>query len=401
MSQTQQLVILGATGSIGLNTLDVVALNRQQFSIFALTASQNWQKMAELCMCHQPHYAVMADPESAKQLQQQLAKSKCTTQVLVGVQAMSELAAHPDVDVVMSAIVGAAGLIPTLSAVEAGKKVLLANKESLVMSGQLFIDKVQQHNATLLPIDSEHNAIFQCLPVALQGQQEALQLAKGGVSKILLTGSGGPFLTRDIASLKDVTIDEAVAHPNWSMGQKISVDSATMMNKGLEFIEAKWLFNCQVSDIEVVIHPQSIIHSMVQYQDGSVLAQMGNPDMRTPIAHALAYPKRINAGVKPLDFSGIADFTFSKPDFTRYPNLQLAISACEMGQGATTTVNAANEIAVAAFLQGQIRFTDIYRINSQTLDATKDVKVHTLDEILACDSLARRQATQLIAKVTR
>ncbi|WP_405632523.1 1-deoxy-D-xylulose-5-phosphate reductoisomerase [Pseudoalteromonas sp. Ld20] len=401
MSCKQQLVILGATGSIGLSTLDVVARNQEQFCVFALTAGKNAKKMAQLCVAHRPRFAVMADEHAAQQLIQCLSGSESKTIVLSGIAAMSELAAHPDVDAVMSAIVGAAGLIPTLSAVEAGKKVLLANKESLVMSGQLFIDKVKQHKATLLPIDSEHNAIFQCLPSALQGSKTNAQLHEHGVSKILLTGSGGPFLTRDIDTLNTVTVQEAVTHPNWSMGQKISVDSATMMNKGLEFIEAKWLFNCQATDIEVVIHPQSIIHSMVQYQDGSVLAQMGNPDMRTPIAHALAYPQRIDAGVTPLDFSQLADFTFTKPDFTRYPNLQLAIAACNTGQGATTTVNAANEVAVNAFLQGMIGFTDIYRINAQTLEATVDVNVHTLDEILECDRLARLQATQLIAKVVR
>lgn len=399
MSYQQKLVVLGATGSIGLSTLDVIARNKTRFSIFALTAGRNAKKMAELCLAHNPLYAVMAEQNSANELRDLLANTQCKTQVQSGEQAMSELAAHSDVDTVMSAIVGAAGLIPTLSAVEAGKKILLANKESLVMSGQLFIDKVKQHGATLLPIDSEHNAIFQCLPSSLQGSQGVLN--QHGVSKILLTGSGGPFLNREISTLAQVTVAEAVAHPNWSMGQKISVDSATMMNKGLEFIEAKWLFNCEASDIEVVIHPQSIIHSMVQYQDGSVLAQMGNPDMRTPIAHALAYPERVDAGVKPLDFSTIADFTFTKPDYERYPNLQLAITACEMGQGATTTVNAANEVAVGAFLNGQIGFTDIYSINAQTLELTNDVNVHTLDEILACDKLARIKATQLISKVKR
>ncbi|WP_372763006.1 1-deoxy-D-xylulose-5-phosphate reductoisomerase [Pseudoalteromonas sp.] len=401
MSNTQQLVILGATGSIGLNTLDVVARNSQLFSVFALAAGQNAKKMAELCIAHQPRYAVMASPSAAQQLSAHLANTDCKTQVMHGEHAMSELCAHADVDAVMSAIVGAAGLLPTLSAVEAGKKVLLANKESLVMSGQLFIDKVKQHNATLLPIDSEHNAIFQCLPPALQHAQNNQQLHRHGVSKILLTGSGGPFLNRDIDTLKDVTISEAVAHPNWSMGQKISVDSATMMNKGLEFIEAKWLFNCDADDIDVVIHPQSIIHSMVQYHDGSILAQMGNPDMRTPIAHALAYPERINAGVKALNFSDIVDFSFTKPDFNRYPNLQLAIAACRAGQGATTTVNAANEVAVNAFLNAQIGFTDIHKINAQTLDAANYSNVQSLDEILECDRLARLSAAQFITKVTQ
>lgn len=354
--------------------------------------------MAELCIAHQPRYAVMASESAAKQLSA-LLKHESKTQVMHGEKAMSELCAHGDVDTVMSAIVGAAGLLSTLSAVEAGKKVLLANKESLVMSGQLFIDKVKKHQATLLPIDSEHNAIFQCLPSALQNTQGQAKLGQHGVSKILLTGSGGPFLNRDINTLNTVSVSEAVAHPNWSMGQKISVDSATMMNKGLEFIEAKWLFNCDASDIDVVIHPQSIIHSMVQYQDGSILAQMGNPDMRTPIAHALAYPERIDAGVKPLNFSDICDFSFTKPDFSRYPNLKLAIAACDAGQGATTTVNAANEIAVNAFLQGKIGFTDIYKVNAQTLDAAQFTDAKTLDEILECDRLARISAAQFITKV--
>lgn len=398
MSAVQQLVILGATGSIGLSTLDVVARNQQQFKVFALTAGQNAKKMAELCIAHQPRYAVMASELAAKQLSA-LLKHESKTQVMHGEKAMSELCAHGDVDTVMSAIVGAAGLLPTLSAVEAGKKVLLANKESLVMSGQLFIDKVKKHQATLLPIDSEHNAIFQCLPGALQNTQGEAKLEHHGVSKILLTGSGGPFLNRDINTLDSVSVNEAVAHPNWSMGQKISVDSATMMNKGLEFIEAKWLFNCNASDIDVVIHPQSIIHSMVQYQDGSILAQMGNPDMRTPIAHALAFPQRIDAGVKPLNFSDICDFSFTKPDFSRYPNLKLAIAACDAGQGATTTVNAANEMAVNAFLQGQISFTDIYKVNAKTLEAAKFTNVQTLDEILECDRLARLSAAQFITKV--
>lgn len=399
MKNTQQLVILGATGSIGLSTLDVVARNSEQFKVFALTGGHNAKKMAQLCVSYCPNFAVMATPLAAQQLCEYLANTSCNTHVLHGEKAASELCAHPDVDTVMSAIVGAAGLIPTLSAVEAGKKVLLANKESLVMSGQLFIDKVKKHNATLLPIDSEHNAIFQCLPHALQNAHATESLEAHGVSKILLTGSGGPFLNRDVDTLKNVTVSEAIAHPNWSMGQKISVDSATMMNKGLEFIEAKWLFNCDASDIEVVIHPQSIIHSMVQYHDGSILAQMGNPDMRTPIAHALAYPKRINAGVKALDFADICDFSFTKPDFSRYPNLKLAITACAAGQGATTTVNAANEIAVAAFLNGKIGFTDIYTINAKTLDTLQIGNVKSLDEILACDQLARETALALITKV--
>ncbi|RXE87230.1 1-deoxy-D-xylulose-5-phosphate reductoisomerase [Pseudoalteromonas sp. A757] len=390
----QNLVVLGATGSIGLSTLDVVSRNEEQYRVFALVAGQNAEKMAELCSRHRPKYAVMSSEQAAQQLSQRLTGT--TTEVLHGVEAMAEMARHVDVDIVMSAIVGAAGLLPTLAAVEAGKKVLLANKESLVMSGQLFMDKVKAHGATLLPIDSEHNAIYQCLPTTIQTGQSS-NLSHSGVSKILLTGSGGPFLQRSLASLASVTVEEAVAHPNWSMGRKISVDSATMMNKGLEFIEAKWLFNCSADDIEVVIHPQSMIHSMVQYRDGSVLAQMGQPDMRTPIAYGLAYPERIDAGVEPLDFSQIVDFTFTKPDFNRYPNLKLAIDACRSGQAATTTVNAANEIAVAAFLEGKIGFCDIYRVNALTLEQSTLSVLKSVESIMETDRTARHRAQQIIA----
>ncbi|MCG9768025.1 1-deoxy-D-xylulose-5-phosphate reductoisomerase [Pseudoalteromonas piscicida] len=390
----QNLVVLGATGSIGLSTLDVVSRNKEQYRVFALVAGQNAEKMAELCLRHHPKYAVMSSEHAAQQLSQRLTGT--TTEVLHGVEAMAEMARHVDVDIVMSAIVGAAGLLPTLAAVEAGKKVLLANKESLVMSGQLFMDKVKAHGATLLPIDSEHNAIYQCLPTTIQTGQSS-NLSHSGVSKILLTGSGGPFLQRPLATLASVTVEEAVAHPNWSMGRKISVDSATMMNKGLEFIEAKWLFNCSADDIEVVIHPQSMIHSMVQYRDGSVLAQMGQPDMRTPIAYGLAYPERIDAGVEPLDFSQIVDFTFTKPDFNRYPNLKLAIDACRSGQAATTTVNAANEIAVAAFLEGKIGFCDIYRVNALTLEQSELSVLESVESIMETDRTARHRAQQIIA----
>ncbi|RRS07920.1 1-deoxy-D-xylulose-5-phosphate reductoisomerase [Pseudoalteromonas sp. J010] len=389
----QSLVVLGATGSIGLSTLDVVSRNAHQYRVFALVAGQNVEKMAELCLAYQPRYAVMNSELAAQQLAQHLAHT--STEVLSGVSAMADMARHDDVDIVMSAIVGAAGLLPTLAAVEAGKKVLLANKESLVMSGQLFMDKVKAHGATLLPIDSEHNAIYQCLPNSIQtGQSNTL--CESGVSKILLTGSGGPFLQRPLETLPNVTVEEAVAHPNWSMGRKISVDSATMMNKGLEFIEAKWLFNCSADDIDVVIHPQSMIHSMVQYRDGSVIAQMGQPDMRTPIAYGLAYPERIDAGVEPLDFSQIVDFTFTKPDFERYPNLRLAIDACRSGQAATTTINAANEVAVAAFLDKQIGFCDIYRVNALTLEQTALGVLESVESIMEADQAARYRAKQII-----
>ncbi|WP_105168890.1 1-deoxy-D-xylulose-5-phosphate reductoisomerase [Pseudoalteromonas sp. T1lg23B] len=396
MRQAEQVVILGATGSIGLSTIDVIARNSERYKIYALAAGRNVELMTQLCVTHQPKFAIMDCENAANALRANLAHTQ--TEVLQGSEQMAHIVAHGDVDTVMSAIVGAAGLIPTLAAVEAGKKVLLANKESLVMSGQLFMDKVAKHGATLLPIDSEHNAIYQCLPHALQ--QDAKQgLSQFGVSKILLTGSGGPFLTRDLNSLKDVTVEQAVAHPNWSMGQKISVDSATMMNKGLEFIEAKWLFACQAEDIEVVIHPQSMIHSMVQYTDGSIIAQMGQPDMRTPIAYGLAYPERIDAGVKPLDFAALSDFTFTKPDFARYPNLALAIDACRAGQAATTVVNAANEVAVEAFLSRKIGFCDIYRVNAEVLEKSTLHSLNSVHEIMAQDAQARALAHECVSRI--
>ncbi|MFC3033919.1 1-deoxy-D-xylulose-5-phosphate reductoisomerase [Pseudoalteromonas fenneropenaei] len=393
----QNVVVLGSTGSIGQSTLDVIARNHQRYQVLALVAGQGVDTMVAQCLQFKPRFVVMASEQAAQTLRAALQTTalRPLPEVLAGTKAMQEIAAHPEADIVMAAIVGAAGLLPTLSAVEAGKKVLLANKEALVMSGQLFMDKVIKHRATLLPIDSEHNAIYQSLPYAFQQDQTA-HLAHHGVSKILLTGSGGPFLQRPLDTLDAVTVAEAVAHPNWSMGQKISVDSATMMNKGLEFIEAKWLFNCSADDIEVVIHPQSMIHSMVQYRDGSVIAQLGQPDMRTPIAYGLAYPERIDAGVAPLDFAKMVNFSFTKPDFARYPNLQLAIAACRSGQAATTTVNASNEVAVAAFLCGEIGFTDIYRVNAAVLEQADLPATHCLDDILAVDGVAREMAYQRI-----
>lgn len=386
----RQVVILGSTGSIGCSTLDVIAQHPERFSVFALTAGRQIDKLFQQCLQFKPHYAAVLDAQDAKALQQQLTAAGSQTQVLYGAVAFADLAAHNNTDIVMAAIVGAAGLLPTLAAVKQGKTVLLANKEALVMSGELFIQAVKQHQATLLPIDSEHNAIFQCLPAAMQGSCYQGDLASAGIAKILLTGSGGPFRQTPLTEFAAITPAQAVAHPNWSMGRKISVDSATMMNKGLEFIEARWLFNCKVDDIQVVIHPQSIIHSMVQYSDGSVLAQLGNPDMRTPIAHALAFPERIASNVKPLNFFEVADFTFSKPDPARYPCLQLAIDACRHGQGATTALNAANEIAVEAFLQGQIRFTDISVLNARALSRFASHSALSLEDILALDQEARR-----------
>jgi 1-deoxy-D-xylulose-5-phosphate reductoisomerase len=311
---------------------------------------------------------------------------------LVGEEALNEVCRAAEVDTVMSAIVGAAGLLPTMAAVKAGKKVLLANKESLVMSGELFIDAVNEFGASLLPIDSEHNAIFQCLP----NDYQYGKLAEHGISKILLTGSGGPFIDMPPEALKTVTPEQACAHPNWDMGQKISIDSASMMNKGLEFIEAKWLFGLDESEIEVVLHPQSTIHSMVQYVDGSVIAQMGNPDMRTPIAYGLSYPKRISSGVEPLDFSSLKDFTFSQPSKEKYPNLYLCIEACKQGQSATTRLNAANEVAVEAFLRKEIGFTDIASVNENVLNAMPCSDMTSVQQILEHDAKARLSAMATI-----
>ncbi|MEO3679494.1 1-deoxy-D-xylulose-5-phosphate reductoisomerase [Rheinheimera fenheensis] len=394
----RQVVVLGSTGSIGISTLSVLAAHPQDYQVLALTAASQTDKLLAQCLAVKPRYAALLDVAAAKALAQALKQAGSKTEVLSGIDGLCQLAAHPDADIVMAAIVGSAGLLPTLAAVEQGKTVLLANKEALVMSGELFISKVKQHGATLLPIDSEHNAIFQCLPAGLQQHTHDQQLADFGISKILLTGSGGPFLTKPLSEFSSITPAQAVAHPNWSMGQKISVDSATMMNKGLEFIEARWLFNCQPADIEVVIHPQSIIHSMVQYTDGSVLAQLGQPDMRTPIAHALAFPKRMSSPVAPLNFKQMRDFTFTEPAPERYPNLYLAIAACEQGQGATTALNAGNEIAVDAFLAGQLTFTDIARLNQRCLEQFSGFRVTTLDDIVALDTEARQYARALLRK---
>ena len=394
----RQVVILGSTGSIGISTLSVLAAHPLQYQVLALTAATQTEKLLQQCLTVKPRFAAMLDAQAAKTLAVALKQAGSRTEVLTGIDGLCQLAAHPDADIVMAAIVGSAGLLPTLAAVEQGKTVLLANKEALVMSGELFISKVKRHGATLLPIDSEHNAIFQCLPAALQQHTHDQNINDFGISKLLLTGSGGPFLHTPLAEFDRITPEQAVAHPNWSMGHKISVDSATMMNKGLEFIEARWLFNCQADDIDVVIHPQSIIHSMVQYSDGSVLAQLGQPDMRTPIAHALAFPNRIASPVAPLNFKQMRDFTFTEPEPERYPNLYLAIAACAAGQGATTALNAANEVAVQAFLTQQLRFTDIARLNAQCLDHFSGFHVSTLDDILALDLQARHYAQSLLRK---
>ena len=381
---TRNLCILGSTGSIGVNTLDVVRLHPDKFSIRSLSANKNVAKLLEQCREFQPSVVVMVCKDAARDLSQQLVSSGLDNiKVLTGESALCDIAKADDVDTLMAAIVGASGLMPTLSAVKQGKRVLLANKEALVTSGQIFIDAVKTSRAELLPIDSEHNAIFQSLPSLVQKNIGTCQLLDNGVSKILLTGSGGPFRTKALHELKEVTPDQACAHPNWEMGRKISVDSATMMNKGLEFIEAKWLFNVEAEDIQVVLHPQSTIHSMVQYKDGSVIAQMGNPDMRTPIAHALAYPERIESGVEPLDFFNTPSFEFSDVDFARYPNLKLAIDACKSGQAACTALNAANEIAVDAFLNNHIKFTDIAKINETSVNKFVSEQVTSIDDVVA------------------
>ncbi|KGY13542.1 1-deoxy-D-xylulose 5-phosphate reductoisomerase [Vibrio tubiashii] len=398
----RKLTILGATGSIGASTLKVIEQNPDKFNIVALAAGQNVDKMRELCVKWQPQYAVMANERAAKQLHSQLTELKINTEVRFGVEAMCEVSSSSEVDTVMAAIVGAAGLLPTMAAVKAGKRVLLANKEALVMSGQLFIDAVEQYGAELLPVDSEHNAIFQCLPNDIQTNLGRCDLNQHGISHILLTGSGGPFRYSEIDSLASVTPEQAIAHPNWSMGPKISVDSATMMNKGLEYIEAKWLFNTAREQLKVLIHPQSVIHSMVQYRDGSVLAQMGEPDMATPIALTLSYPERVDAGVAPLDFTKVGELTFLDPDYARYPCLKLAIDACYEGQHATTLLNAANEVAVEAFLNRQLKFTDIAVVNEQVVSklsaSVNQSHCRDLETILELDRMARELAVSTISE---
>lgn len=395
----KKLVILGSTGSIGKSTLSVVEHNPTEYQVFALVGGKNVALMAQQCQQFQPPYAAMDDAQAASELGNILKNQGIKTEVLNGQQAICELSAHPEVDQVMAAIVGAAGLLPTLAAVKAGKTVLLANKESLVTCGQLFIDEAKKSEAKILPVDSEHNAIFQSLPPEAQKKVGFCPLAELGVSKIILTGSGGPFRTKALDEFSTITPTQAVAHPNWSMGKKISVDSATMMNKGLEYIEARWLFNASADEMEIIIHPQSIIHSMVRYVDGSVIAQMGNPDMRTPIAHTMAYPNRVVAGVPPLNFFQLKELTFMEPDFARYPNLKLAIDAFAEGQYATTAMNAANEVAVEAFLNERIRFTDIVAVNRSIVENIAPVQVREVADVLHIDKLARELAEQAVISV--
>lgn len=383
---TRQLTVLGATGSIGCSTLDVVRRHPDRYRVFALSAARNVARMAEQIMEFSPRYAVMAEASAAAELLQSL-PAGCTTEVLAGADALAMIAEHPDTDMVMAAIVGAAGLLPTLAAAKAGKRVLLANKESLVMAGPLFMQAVRNGGAVLLPIDSEHNAIFQALPA-----DYSADFRRHGIEKLLLTASGGPFRGWSMKQLRQVTPAQAVAHPNWSMGQKISVDSATLMNKGLELIEACFLFNCQPDQVQVVVHPQSVIHSMVQYCDGSVLAQLGQPDMRTPIAYGLAWPERIDAGVKSLDLFSIARLDFQAPDEDTFPCLRLAREAFGSGGTMPAVLNAANEVAVDAFLREQIRFTDIPVLIAAVMQQHLVQPVNALEPVLTADGWAREQA---------
>ncbi len=392
----RNITILGSTGSIGTSTLDVVARHPDKFKIVALTANSQVDLLFQQCRQFKPGYAVMLDEAAATMLRQRVREAGLGTEVLSGVAALEQVVTLPEVDAVMAAIVGAAGLRPTLAAAHAGKKILLANKETLVMAGNVFMDAVRASGSALLPIDSEHNAIFQALPRGYNGDLKA-----NGVRRILLTASGGPFRNTPLSELHNVTPEQACAHPNWVMGRKISVDSASMMNKGLEVIEAHWLFNVSADDIQVVVHPQSVIHSLVEYVDGSVLAQLGNPDMRTPIAYGLAYPERIDAGVAPLDLFKVATMNFTAPDFERFPCLALAYRALRTAGTAPAVLNAANEVAVAAFLDKQISFLSIPRVIEAVLDVLPVGTVGCLDDVLGADAEARRAAQQQIQKAER
>ncbi len=384
------VTVLGSTGSIGVSTLDVLRRHPDHFRVVALAANNSVDKLLQQVIEFQPQYAVLVEPPAAQQLRQRIAHHGLTTEVLDGADALEVVASLSQVDAVMAAIVGAAGLRSALAAATSGKRVLLANKESLVVAGQLFMDAVEQHQATLLPIDSEHNAIFQCMPA--DGGKE-------GVKRILLTASGGPFRNASLRDLQQVTPEQACAHPNWDMGKKISVDSASMMNKGLEVIEARWLFDLTPENIQVVVHPQSVIHSMVEYVDGSVLAQMGNPDMRTPIAHALAWPRRIDSGVPSLDLFEVARLDFEQPDFARFPCLQLAYDVVAAGGVMPAVLNAANEVAVDAFLGGRIPFPAIARLNQAVMESAEQMQPQSIEHLLEVDQRSRSQAEQIMSQM--
>ena len=385
----QKITVLGSTGSIGTNTLDVVVRHPEQYEIFALSAATQVDLMLRQCAQFKPQFAVMASAPHARQLAEAIKQNGLQTQVLQERDALEVIASHPDVDAVMGAIVGAAGLAPCLAAARAGKRLLLANKEALVVGGALCMDTVKRHGATLLPIDSEHSAIFQCLP-------EDSSTWADRVDSLLLTASGGPFRQRDPATLSEITPEQACSHPNFSMGRKISVDSATMMNKALEVIEARWLFDMAPEKIKVVIHPQQIVHSMVQFKDASVLAQLGTPDMRVPIACGLAWPERIESGAPVLDFAKLAALTFEEADARRFPGLHLSWQALRAPEGTTTVLNAANEVAVAAFLERRLSFDRIHAVNLQTLESVQPGVVGSLEELMALDERARERAADIV-----
>jgi 1-deoxy-D-xylulose-5-phosphate reductoisomerase len=392
----RKLTILGSTGSVGINTLDVVARHTDRFRVVALTASRQVERLFEQCRKFDPEFAVTLDPGAADQLERKLRRVGSRTQVRCGAEALEEVAALPQVDTVMAAIVGAAGLLPTLASVRAGKRVLLANKEALVMAGSLFVEAVAESSALILPIDSEHNAVYQSLPRDFGGD-----LNRAGVERILLTASGGPFRETPLEALDRVTPSEACAHPNWVMGRKISVDSATMMNKGLEVIEARWLFNALASQIQVVVHPQSIVHSMVEYVDGSVLAQLSNPDMRTPIAFCLDYPERVTAGVRPLNLFEVGKLEFAAPDLGRFPCLALGYQALARAGSAPAVLNAANEVAVSNFLDGRIAFTAIPRVIERMLEDQAVRPIKTFADVLDSDRQTRCAAEEWIQRGSR
>ncbi len=393
---SQGIIVLGSTGSIGESTLDVLARHPDRYHVVALSAHSNFIRLAEQCSQHQARFAVISDSAHATALQSALDELGCKSEVLSGHEALSDVVRLDETDVVMAAIVGAAGLLSTLHAVQAGKRLLLANKESMVIAGELFRKAAAEHSSVIIPVDSEHNALFQVLPGNFQ-----TGLENAGVEKLILTASGGPFLHSERDTLRDITPDEACNHPNWDMGRKISVDSATLMNKGLEVIEARWLFNARPDQIEVVIHPQSIVHSMVAYRDGSVLAQLGMPDMRTPIAHALAWPERIEAGVKRLNLTDIHKLEFYPPDLDSFPGLGLAFQVLEAGGNAAVIFNAANEIAVEAFLQERIGFLQIPSVVSDVLEVCETGNIDGLDEVLEFDRIARETTSKIIHELKR
>lgn len=395
----KSVTLLGATGSIGTSTLDVIRRHKDEFCLHGIVANSSVDKTVEIIREFKPQRVALADTLACKKLQEELKKQNLFAEVLEGQKGVEELSGDGAAEIVVAAIVGAAGLKPILAAVKTGCIVALANKESLVMSGKIFFEESKKYGAKILPVDSEHSAIFQCLPYELQTNLGFCDLKKANVSKILLTGSGGPFRDTPLTELPAVTPKLAVAHPVWSMGPKISVDSATMMNKGLEFIEARYLFNATDEDIKVVIHPQSVIHSMVAYTDGAVLAQMGQPDMRTPIAVAMGFPERIESGVAPLDFEKLGELTFRAPDYDRYPCLKLAMQASVSGQGATTALNAANEIAVDAFLKEKIRYTDIAVVVEKVLNTFGSPELKTVDEVMNADSQSREIAIQAVKEL--